>query len=376
MRAPRSSVARFFYNDVFPLPLPAKHRFPIDKYRLVREKLQRELRPTEACFVRSPVATEADLRTAHDPIYIRKFLSGDLTPLEIRRHGFPWSDHGVARSRSSVGGTIAAAHTVCRGDALLAGHIAGGTHHAFFDRGEGYCVFNDIAVAARVVLRDYREVERVLVIDCDVHQGNGTAVIFEDDPSVFTFSMHCEGNFFSARQVGDHDIAVQVGAGDAEYNGLLAAALPPIIERYDPDLVFYQSGVDVMDIDRLGKLDLTMGGLAERDTIVYDAVAGSRAGLVLTMGGGYPKDLNPQSEPYQQLVDAHASVYSRAADYWHRRAVEVQQQQAREDVANQGMTVQFKSAAVELEKSLAERHALREAGDDAYRQHGHVGKII
>eukprot|EP00613_Pedinella_sp_CCMP2098_P013812 CAMPEP_0171750898 /NCGR_PEP_ID=MMETSP0991-20121206/41684_1 /TAXON_ID=483369 /ORGANISM="non described non described, Strain CCMP2098" /LENGTH=360 /DNA_ID=CAMNT_0012351957 /DNA_START=125 /DNA_END=1207 /DNA_ORIENTATION=+ len=328
-----------YYNDVFHVELPEGHRFPMEKYFMVRRRLQNILGPGRlATFSESPLASQEDLQTAHCPEYVRRYLEGEFTAMENRVVGFPWSEASVNRALSSVGGTVAATHAVCgkREDGGLgdrvSGHIAGGTHHAFHDRGEGFCVFSDIAVAARVALRDYDHVRRVLIVDLDVHQGNGNAAIFQEDARITTFSVHCKQNLFSRPLVSsDVDIEVEAGMGDEEYLELLASHLPRVLESSAPDLVFYQAGVDPGNFDRLGKLNLTPEGLKRRDAMVFQAVVGGaanttelgavgtaevvRAGipLVVTMGGGYPRDLDTASASFGAVVSAHAAVYVEAA---------------------------------------------------------------
>ena len=198
-----------YYNDVYRVVLPDTHQFPMEKYRVVREGLQAEMASHRGVsFDVSPLATEAELTTTHCPLYTKRFLSGNLNEKENRKIGFPWSISGVQRATSSVGGTLAATRAVLsHPDVRAAAHCAGGTHHAFYDYGEGFCVFSDIAVAANCALREYPEaVKRIVIIDCDVHQGNGNAVLFQNNPEVFTFSMHCAKNYFSP---------VQIRCGDA-----------------------------------------------------------------------------------------------------------------------------------------------------------------
>ena len=221
---------RLFFNDHYHVPLPAGHRFPMPKYGMVRQSLQRELEPRGlATFHPSPLATLDELTCCHTHDYVDKYVNNKLSREENRRVGFPWSQASVDRSLSSTGGTIAAMREVCTTSAVMSGHLAGGTHHAFADRGEGYCVFNDIGVAALVALRDYPElIRRILIVDLDVHQGNGCAVIFQGEPRVTTFSLHCSGNYFSAKQSSDVDVEVPVGSGDEAYLQLLREHLPPL----------------------------------------------------------------------------------------------------------------------------------------------------
>ncbi|KAH8073518.1 protein deacetylase [Aureococcus anophagefferens] len=248
----------FYYNDVWEFPLPENHRFPMAKYRLVREALQAE--GVAAAFEPSPLASLTDLTTTHCRGYCERFVGGKLTAAENRNIGFPWSPLAST--------------------ALVAGHVAGGTHHAFFDRGEGFCVFSDIAVAANVLLRDYGDVvEKILVVDVDVHQGNGNAKLFEGAPAVTTFSMHCDGNYFSEKRASDVDVEVPAGAGDGEYLRLLKSYVQ-MLAGGGADVVFLQAGVDPSEHDRLGKLRLTADGyraIAEAHARYREAAAASAA---------------------------------------------------------------------------------------------------
>ena len=309
----------FFYNDVYEVPrgpaLPATNSFPMEKYRLVRDVLEREIDSSRAIFRESPLASLDDLHMVHERSYVVRFLSNELSREENRRIGFPWSAASVNRALSSTGGTVAAmAATFQEGGPRYAAQIAGGTHHAYADRGEGYCVFSDIAVAAAVALRDYpEEVRRVLIVDLDVHQGNGNAAIFSADPRVFTFSMHCEANIFSKREASDLDVDLPAGTGDAEYLAALGEALPRAFEASAPDLVFFQSGVDCHASDRFGRLALSSAGLKRRNAAVFAAAAARGSRLVLTMGGGYPRSLDVRAAPFHHVVQAHADCYRQCA---------------------------------------------------------------
>jgi acetoin utilization deacetylase AcuC-like enzyme len=257
-----------FYSDTFVLPLPEHHRFPMAKYRLLRERLIDDgIVAAHDLHVPDPISWE-DLRLVHDAAYVDAVANGTLAAEAQRRIGFPWSPMMVERSRRSVGATLAAARTVVgdgvtgisdRGGARalrasgVAANLAGGTHHAFRDRGEGYCVFNDVAVAAAVLRRD-GQIARAAVVDCDVHQGNGTASIFHGDPSVFTFSLHGARNFPFRKEVSDLDVTFEDGAGDQEYLSALRAHLPGVLDRQRPDLVFFLAGADPYEGDRLGRL--------------------------------------------------------------------------------------------------------------------------
>ncbi len=275
---------QIFYSDTFELPLPEGHRFPIEKYRLLRERLQ----ASELCgrieFSLPNAATDEQLLMVHTAHYLDNLKRGVLSPTEQRRIGFPWSLEMVERSRRSTGATIDAARAAVRDGAGC--HLAGGTHHAFPDHGQGFCVFNDVAVAIRV-LQAEGLIRRAVVIDLDVHQGNGTASIFFDDPSVFTFSMHGQRNFPFAKCDGNLDIALPDGTTDAPYLAALDDALDNRLPLADADIVFYLAGADPYEHDRFGKLKLTRTGLAERDQRVFTACDQRGFPVTLVMAGGY-----------------------------------------------------------------------------------------
>ncbi len=324
----------FYYNDIYEVPLPPQHRFPMEKYRMVRKILQREWNEEvydEAAdrvqFIPSPLATREELILTHCPNYVDRYCTGEnFTPAEIRKTGFPWSKEQVARSLSSTGGTIAAMRNVLskafsqptlqsntRPRFLCSGQIAGGTHHAFYDYGEGYCIFSDIAVAANVALREYPDqVKRILIIDCDVHQGNGNAKLFHGSSNVITYSIHCKENLFSARQYSTLDVDVDRDCDDDTYLLLLQSTLEPLFNQVSPDLVFLQMGVDISADDRLGRLKVSRFGLQRRNAYLYSLLARASIPTVVTMGGGYPKNLDPTSEDFQKIVQYHADVYRQA----------------------------------------------------------------
>lgn len=274
-----------FYCDHFVLPLPENHSFPMAKYRKLRELVLADgiIHPRD--LLEPQPASREELELAHDPAYVTAVFDGTIPADQQRRVGFPWSPGMVERSRRSVGGTIAAARTALHDGA--AANLAGGTHHAFADRGEGYCVFNDIAVAARVLQQD-GAAERIAVIDCDVHQGNGTASIFRHDPSVFTFSIHGEKNFPFRKETSDLDVMLPDATGDDDYLAMLEPAIHTVLHRHRPEFVFYLAGADPYQGDRLGRLALTIEGLQARDRLVFDLCAGIPTALV--MGGGYCPD--------------------------------------------------------------------------------------
>lgn len=296
---------KVYYADHFVLPLPEGHRFPMQKYALLRERVAAELKKAE---LRVPAAArDEEILRVHHQAYLHRLVTGSLEPAEIRRIGFPWSAAMVERSRRSVGATIAASRAALHDGVGV--NLAGGTHHAFADRGEGFCVFNDVAVAIRTMQAEGR-VRRCAVIDTDVHQGNGTAAIFAGDADVFTFSVHGAGNFPFRKERSVLDIGLPDGAGDAEYLAAVREGVARALAN-DPDLVFYVSGADPYRGDRLGRLAVSLDGLAARDRIVFAACA--RAGVpgVLVMAGGYAIDVH-------DTVAVHFASVRAAADYCAR----------------------------------------------------------
>ena len=280
-----------FYSDTFVLPLPEHHRFPMAKYRRLREQLVAEQILTAADLeIPEPISWD-DLRLIHDAEYVGAVSAGTLSAEAQRRIGFPWSPMMVERSRRSVGATLAAARHVLGRSESVSANLAGGTHHAFRDRGEGYCVFNDVAVAAAVLLRD-GAIARAAVVDCDVHQGNGTAAIFRDDPAVFTFSLHGAKNFPVRKETSDLDVTFDDGAGDDEYLTALTKHLPRVLDAHRPDVVFYLAGADPYEGDRLGRLKLTVDGLQMRDRLVFDACRERGVPVAVAMSGGYCPDVD------------------------------------------------------------------------------------
>ena len=288
-----------YYCDHIDMGLPPEHRFPARKYKLLREFLQRDSRFS---FRPAPLATRDQLALAHSPDYVDKFLNGALDPAAVRRIGFPWSPQLVQRTLASAGGTLAATRTAL--EAGCSGALAGGTHHAFYAEGSGFCVFNDIAVAI-AHLRAETALSRFAVIDLDVHQGDGTAQIFAADPNVFTLSLHGRNNFPFRKQQSTIDVALADATADAEYLEALDTVLPKVVS-FQPDFVFYQAGVDPLKEDTLGKLHLTQAGLAARDRRVFQAVKAHGAPLVITIGGGY-------ADPIELTAAAHAQTYTLAA---------------------------------------------------------------
>ena len=284
-----------YYCDHHGFPLAEGHKFPLRKYALLRAMLAAE---GLFAFEPAPLATADEVSAVHDREYVEDFASGALAPAAMRRIGFPWSPELVTRTFASAGSTIAAARMAVRTG--FGGTLAGGTHHAFRAEGSGFCVFNDIAVAIHAMGRP-----RSAVIDLDVHQGDGTAKIFEGDASVMTLSLHGRNNFPFRKQASSIDVEFADGAGDDEYLEALAAVLPRVAE-FGPEIVFYQSGVDGLKEDRLGKLALTHDGLRRRDAMVFDLARHVDKPIVVTLGGGY-------ADPIEATARAHANTFRLAA---------------------------------------------------------------
>lgn len=279
---------QIFYTDQFTLPIPEGHRFPIQKYRMLRTHVQQSDWIGGHNLVEPPAATDSQLLRAHSAGYVAQILQGELTAAEIRRIGFPWSPQMVERSRRAAGATVTAAHFALRDGVAIS--LAGGTHHACYGHGEGYCVFNDSAVAA-FELHALRLVKRVLVVDLDVHQGNGTAEIMANHEWCYTFSMHGAKNYPFRKVASDCDIALPDGTTDDEYLMTLGPALDHVFHVSRPDLVIYVSGADPYEDDSLGRLKLTKAGLAMRDVLVAQMIRSFGVPCVVTMAGGYAKDI-------------------------------------------------------------------------------------
>jgi acetoin utilization deacetylase AcuC-like enzyme len=287
---------RAFHFDRFTIPLPGGHRFPASKYRMLRERVIAE--PGLGIRLEAaPEAGDGELALAHAPAYLDAVFHGLLSDAQQREIGFPWSPQLVERSRHSVGATIAAARAALADG--VAAQLGGGTHHARADAGSGFCVFNDVAVAARLMQAEVHRRERrllhVLVIDLDVHQGNGTAAIFADDPTVFTLSLHGAKNFPFRKHAGDLDVALPDDCGDEAYLTALSSALAEVDRCQGPGesagLAFYLAGADPHEGDRLGRLKISAAGLAERDRRVFDWLGERRIPVAVTMAGGYGHDI-------------------------------------------------------------------------------------
>ena len=305
-----------FYADQFVLPLPPGHSFPMSKYRLLREQLE-GMPGLELC--QALPASDGELALAHTPSYLAAVVDGTLSAAQQREIGFPWSEAMVERARRSVGATISAARSALGAvGGGLGMNVAGGTHHATADKGGGYCVFNDAAVAARLMQaewhRMHRQLLRVAIVDLDVHQGNGSASIFADDPTVFTLSLHGAKNFPFRKERSDLDVDLPDGCTDEAYLRALDDALAALWRHHEqalPGLIFYVAGADPHEGDRLGRLKLTTAGLAERDRRVFAAARGRRIPIALSMAGGYGRVV-------ADTVQVHLGTIRAALESWRQ----------------------------------------------------------
>lgn len=299
---------QLFYTDVFVLPLPPGHRFPMEKYARLRQALLDSGEFQASDFRLPAAASDDELARAHDPAYIARIADGRLDEAAQKAIGFPWSTQMVERSRRSAGATLAACRAALAAGNGVAANLAGGTHHAFRDHGEGFCVFNDAAVAARAMQAEGRA-GRVLIVDCDVHQGNGTAAILKGDTSVFTFSIHGARNYPFTKEESDLDIELPDRCGDDAYLLQLGHGLDTAFDLARPDLVIYLAGADPYADDRLGRLALSMAGLRERDRQVYARCRERDLPLAIAMAGGYARQID-------DTVAIHAATIRLARAMW------------------------------------------------------------
>ncbi|MDN3633749.1 histone deacetylase [Neolewinella lacunae] len=291
------------FSPIYRYSLPAQHRFPMEKYSLLPEQLLYEGTVTEDDFFAPAPLPEAAILRTHTPEYWHKLKTGTLSTKEIRAIGFPMRPELIERGRVIAQGTLDCARHAWREGIAL--NIAGGTHHSFADRGEGFCVFNDIAIAATELLHA-GEIQRAIVIDLDVHQGNGTASIFANEPRVFTLSFHGARNYPARKMVSDLDLGFPDGTGDAAYLEQLYRVLPAVLDEVQPDLAFYLSGVDILESDKLGRLSCTLAGCRERDRFVLQTCKDRQLPVAVSMGGGYSTRL-------ATIIEAHANTFRVAA---------------------------------------------------------------
>jgi len=299
-------MLKIAYRKEYAHPLPENHRFPMEKYELLPQQLLYEGTVTESNFFSPEMLTEEDILAIHQVEYWQKLKDLTLSRKEERKTGFPLSAALVERERIINQGTIDAANFAIENGVAM--NIAGGTHHAFTDRGEGFCLLNDIAIAAHHLLKN-KKANKVLVVDLDVHQGNGTAEIFQHNPDVFTFSMHGKGNYPMHKEISNLDIELEDKTDDRTYLQLLRETLPRLIDEQQPDFIFFQSGVDILSTDKLGRLGMSIAGCKERDKIVFEHCYKNEIPVIASMGGGY-------SERICHIIEAHANTYRVAQDIY------------------------------------------------------------
>jgi len=294
-----------FYHPIYTYGIDKRSRFPRERYQLTKEALYESKHAIR--FVQPKMANIEDIYIAHGKEYVDSFIAGRLSNKEKREIGLqPWNDQIIDRTRYIMGGSLGALKSAINSKSI-AGNMAGGTHHAYHSKGSGYCIFNDLAICAKVAKRDYKKVNNVLIIDLDVHQGDGTASIFSNDDSIFTFSMHCESNFPLKKMVSDLDIPLKKGMKDEEYLNILNVNLDRL-SQIPSDIIFFQAGVDVLDSDGLGYLSISKSGLVERNKMVLDFVKKRNLPLVVFMGGGY-------SKPIEDTVDAFVDLFEQCSIY-------------------------------------------------------------
>ncbi|MDT0690878.1 histone deacetylase [Salegentibacter sp. F188] len=292
-------MLKIAYHSIYKHPLPEGHRFPMEKYELLPQQLLLEGTCSEENFFEPEIPEDEHILTVHDSDYYYRLKNQELSAREVRKTGFPLSKALYEREIIIADGTMKCCHFSLEHG--ISFNIAGGTHHAYSDRGEAFCLLNDQAIAARY-LQNKKLAEKILVVDLDVHQGNGTAEIFQNDHSVFTFSMRGKGNYPFKKEKSDLDIEVPDGSGDQEYLQLLKETLPELIENENPDFIFYLSGVDILETDKLGRLSCSVAGCKERDRFVLQLCNELSIPVQCSMGGGYSPDI-------KTIIDAHANTY-------------------------------------------------------------------
>jgi acetoin utilization deacetylase AcuC-like enzyme len=294
------------YHPDYVTPLPPEHRFPMGKFGKIYETLLDEGIATLDQIHQPELVPLAWIEQVHTPDYVKAYCEGSLDPKAQRRIGLPWSPALVTRTRTAVSGTLLTAQLALAHG--LACNTAGGTHHAFADFGSGFCIFNDLAITARII-QQLGLAKKILIVDLDVHQGDGTAMIFQDDPTVFTFSIHCQANFPFRKQQSDLDVPLEVGLADEAYLKVLAAHLPDLLTEVNPDLIIYDAGVDPHRDDRLGKLALTDAGLFQRDRYVLKTCVLAGYPVATVVGGGYAKDIDTLAQRHILLHQAATEIY-------------------------------------------------------------------
>ncbi|MEQ8909200.1 MAG: histone deacetylase [Vicingaceae bacterium] len=299
-------MIKIAWAPIYVHPLPEKHRFPMEKYELLPMQLKHEGTFEESNFFAPAAVDEADILAVHDEIYWQRLSNLELNRQEQLRSGFPHSKELIERELIITGGSIQAAKFALEHG--VAFNVAGGTHHAYANRAEGFCLLNDIAISSSYLLRN-KLAEKILVIDLDVHQGNGTAKIFENESRVFTFSMHGDHNYPLKKEKSDLDVPLPDQTKDEAYLKKLKQYIPNLIEAQKPDFIFYQSGVDILETDKLGRMGVSIEGCKERDRLVLQAAYDRKIPLMACMGGGYSPDI-------KHIVEAHANTYRLAKEIW------------------------------------------------------------
>ena len=299
-------MLKIAFSPIYKYELPIGHRFPMDKYDLLPEQLLYEGSITQDNFFNPNQLSDEQILLTHTPEYLHKLNHTILDRKEQRAIGFPIRPELITRGKHISNGTLQCAHYAMEYGVAM--NIAGGTHHAYADRGEGFCIFNDFAITANVLLKE-KKVKQILIVDLDVHQGNGTAKIFENDPRVFTFSMHGAKNYPLRKERSDLDIGVDDGILDAAYLALLRSHLPRLLDEVQPDLILYLAGVDILSTDKLGRLGVTREGCKRRDQFVFNEAKKNNIPIAVSMGGGY-------SERIRDIIEAHANTFRVAQEIY------------------------------------------------------------
>jgi acetoin utilization deacetylase AcuC-like enzyme len=299
-------MLKIAHSDIYKLHLPEGHRFPMEKYELIPEQLLYEGSAVANNFFEPKAVEEKFILNTHDQLYWQKLVNQTLTPSEVRKTGFPLSKELVQREIYIAQGTIDCANFALEYGVAM--NVAGGTHHAFTNRGEGFCLLNDVAIASNYLLENQLS-KKILVVDLDVHQGNGTAEIFRTQPQVFTFSMHGEKNYPLQKEKSDLDVGLADGIDDKNYLNLLYKHLPELLERFQPDFIFYISGVDILETDKLGRLGVTLAGCKQRDKYVLQMCHQNKIPVAVSMGGGY-------SPRISDIVEAHVNTFRVAQEIY------------------------------------------------------------
>jgi acetoin utilization deacetylase AcuC-like enzyme len=297
-------MLKIAFDPIFAHPLPADHRFPMLKYELIPEQLMHEGTVNSENFFAPNICNESTILMTHDHTYFEQLINQTLSPLAIRKIGFPLSPQLIQRERTILQGTIDNALFAQQFGVSM--NIAGGTHHAYTNKGEGFCLLNDIAVSANYLLHENLS-KKILIVDLDVHQGNGTAEIFKQEERVFTFSMHGEKNFPAHKEKSNLDIALPDFINDKAYLNILESTLPKLIDEVAPDFIFYQSGVDILESDKLGRLNVSIEGCKQRDKFVFQQCLINKIPVAVSMGGGYSEDI-------KIIVEAHCNTFRLAQE--------------------------------------------------------------